>query len=131
MRVTGSPGSYRYAYYADGDGDGIRRADIDSGRDPRIGNERDLASRFTGVDFGLLDVAIPAIPPGRGKLTPSDDPVRFGRSDIITFTPRGTASSGTLFVSDGHSTVVAVVLYGHTGRVRIWRYDRTRDRWSR
>ncbi len=101
------------------------------GRDPLIGGPRDLPSRYEGVDFGLLDIAIPAIPPRRGTVAPGDDPVRFGRSDTITFTPRGTASSGTLFISDGRSLVVAVVLYGHTGRVRTWRYLRDGGGWSR
>lgn len=131
MRITRSGGRYHYAFYADGDFDGIRSDDIASGRDPLIGGPRDLPSRYEGVDFGLLDIAIPAIPPRRGTVAPGDDPVRFGRSDTITFTPRGTASSGTLFVSDGRSLVVAVVLYGHTGRVRTWRYLRDGGGWSR
>jgi hypothetical protein len=56
--------------------------------------------------------------------------VRFGASDIITFTPIGTASSGTLYVTDGHDTVYAVVLYGRTGRIRSFRYDRALGAWS-
>jgi hypothetical protein len=131
MRLGWSGGRYRYAYYADGDGDGIRSDDIAAGRDPLIGPARDLPSRFTGIDFGLLDEAIPAVPPRRGVLLPGDDPVRFGRSDIVTFTPRGTASSGTLYISDGRDSVVAVVLYGHTGRIRIWRFDRATWLWRR
>jgi hypothetical protein len=55
--------------------------------------------------------------------------VRFGVSDIVTFTPQGTASSGTLYVSDGRDTVFAVVLYGRTGRIRTWRFDRGAWRW--
>ena len=76
-------------------------------------------------------MSIPEIPPGPGILMPGSDPVRFGRSDIITFTPRGTSSSGTLYVSDRDGTAVAVVLYGGTGRIRIWRFDRDRWLWSR
>ena len=131
LRLTWSGGHYAYSFYADGNGDGVRSADIASGRDPLIGAVRDLASRYEGVDFGLLDTSIPEVPPGRGTLLPYSDPVRFGRSDIITFTPRGTSSSGTLYVSDGRSTVTAVVLYGGTGRIRIWRFDRDRWAWTR
>jgi len=79
----------------------VRSDDIASGHDPLIGPGRDLASRYEGVDFGLLDVPIPEVPPGGGTLAAASDPVRFGRSDIITFTPHGTSSSGTLYVSDG------------------------------
>ena len=78
-----------------------------------------------------LLLAIPEVPPGSASLLPGGDPVRFGRSDIITFTPHGTSSSGTLYVSDGHSTVTAVVVYGGTGRLRLWRFDRDRWQWTR
>jgi len=131
MRLNWSEGRYVYSFYADGDGDGVRSDDILSGRDPILGPGRDLPSRYEGIDFGLLDVPIPEIPPATGVLSPGSDPVRFGRSDIITFTPRGTASSGTLYVSDGAGTLAAVVLYGGTGRIRIWRFDAGRWFWTR
>ena len=131
LRLTWSNGRYVYAFYADGDGDGVRSDDIAAGRDPLIGAARDLPSRYEGIDFGLLDAPIPEVPPGPGTLPPASDPVRFGRSDIIAFTPRGTSSSGTLYVSDGTGTVAAVVLFGGTGRIRIWRFDRDRWIWTR
>lgn len=131
MRLSWSLGRYSYAFYADGDGDGVRSDDIGAGRDPLIGAARELWSRYEGIDFGLLDVPIPEVPPGSTSLLPGGDPVRFGRSDIITFTPKGTSSSGTLYVSDGHSTVTAVVVYGGTGRLRLWRFDRDRWLWTR
>jgi len=127
MRLTWSSGRYLYAFYRDGDGDGVRADDIAAGRDILLDGPRDLASRYEGVDFGLLDVAVPEVPPGTGGLGRLADPVRFGRSDTVTFTPRGTSSGGTLYVSDGRSAVAAVVLYGPTGRIRICRFDR--DTW--
>ena len=129
IRLTWSGGHYRFATYRDGDADGVRAEDINAGRDTLIEGPRDVWSRYEGIDFGLIDAAIPEVPPGRGVLPPFGDPVRFGRSDIITFTPRGTASSGTLYVSDGRSAVVAIVLYGATGRIRICGFDRDLWRW--
>ena len=131
MRLTWSGGRYVWAEYSDGDGDGLRADDIAAGRDPLVRGPSDLQSRYDGVDFGLLDVAIPEVPPGGGVLPPFSDPVRFGRSDIVTFTPAGTSSSGTLYVSDGKDAVMAVVLYGGTGRIRIWRFDRNAGLWTR
>ncbi len=131
LRVTRAGDRYRYGEYVDGDGDGIRTDDIVAGRDPLVGELRDLPSIYPGIDFGLLDDAVPAIPPRRGVLAPHDDPVRFGRSDIVTFTPLGTASSGTLYISDGRESLVAVVLYGHTGRIRLWSFDRATWKWRR
>jgi hypothetical protein len=131
MRLTWSGGRYHYAVHADGDGDGILASDVAAGIDPRIEEPRDLPSRYEGIDFGLLDSAIPEVPPEHGALAPGADPVRFGRSDTITFSPRGTSSSGTLYISDGRLSVMAVVLYGGTGRIRIWTFDRDLWRWSR
>lgn len=130
MRLIREGDAYSYAFFSDGDGDGVRAADIATGRDPELAGRRDLPSRFGGVDFGLLDIPIPDLPPRGGTLHPGDDPVRFGRSDIVTFTPLGTASSGTLFVSDSRRVVMAVVVYGGTGRIRTWRFDRHAGRWS-
>ena len=131
LRLTWSGDRYSYGEYVDGDGDGIRTDDIASGRDRLVGALRDLPSRYSGIDFGLLADAVPAIPPRRGVLAPHDDPVRFGRSDIVTFTPGGTASSGTLYISDGRESLMAVVLYGRTGRIRVWRFDRSSWMWRR
>ncbi len=131
MRFVSVGGRYVYTSYADGDGDGVRSDDIAQGRDPRIAGPRDLASRHTGIDLGFLDQPIPRVPPGAGVLLPGSDPVRFGPSDTISFTPRGTSSSGTLYVSDRRETVLAIVLYGHTGRIRVWRFDRRAWRWVR
>ena len=90
---------------------------------------RDLPSRFDGIDFGVLATAIPEVPPQSGAILPGDDPIRFGSADIVTFTPWGTATGGTVFVSDGRDTVCAVVLYGKTGRLRTFRLDRAQGRW--
>jgi len=131
LRFSTAGGRRQYAVYADGDGDGIRADDIASGRDPLLVAARDLPSRWEGIDFGLLDAAIPEVPPASGVLAPGSDPVRFGSSDIVSFTPWGTASSGTLYISDARDSVFAVVLYGHTGRIRTWRFDRDLWGWTR
>ncbi len=130
LRLTWSGGVYTYAIYVDGDGDGVRADDIAAGRDPLLRGPSVLGALYEGIDFGLLDVAIPEVPPGNGALAPHADPVRFGRSDIVTFTPLGTSSSGTLYVSDGRDAVIAIVVYGATGRIRTWRFDRDSWRWT-
>ena len=129
LRFTTTAGPPTYAVYADGDGDGVRSDDIASGRDPLLEAARDLPSRYEGIDFRLLDVAVPEVPPQSGAIPPGSDPIRFGSSGIVTFTPWGTATGGTVFVSDGRDTVCAVVLYGKTGRIRTYRLDRSLGRW--
>jgi hypothetical protein len=129
LRLNWSDGRYVLRIFRDGDGDGIRADDIAAGRDPLEEGPRDLPSRYEGVDFGLLDASIPEVPPGGGTLAPGSDPVRFGRSDTITFTPQGTSSSGTLYISDGRSAVMAIVVFGGSGRIRTCRFDADSYRW--
>ena len=72
----------------------------------------------------------PEAPPGTGRLVAGDDPVRFGRSDLVSFSPVGSASSGTLYVTDGRDGLFAIVLYGPTSRLRVWRFRPLERRWA-
>jgi hypothetical protein len=71
------------------------------------------------VRVGFLP-GVPAIPPERGVLT--GDAIRFGRSDILSFSPLGTATPGTFYLS-GDGAQAAVRVTGGSARVRlmIWR----------
>jgi len=120
---------WRYQTYADGDGDGVRSDDRASGLDPAIGSTVRIGDRWEGVDLGFPVLSrIHKLPPATGWLTSTGDPVVFGSTDVVSFSPLGDASSGSLFVSDG-SIGAALVLYGPTARVRVYRYDVTREEW--
>ena len=56
----------------------------------------------------------------RGNLS---DPVRAGRGDIITFTPRGTATPASIYLTDHRARMRVLRIYGGTGRVisKVWR----------
>ena len=81
--------------YADGDGDGLRARDIRSGVDARLADFERIGDRFPGVAIGIA-AAMPGIA-GGATLPAGSDPIRFGASDGLTFSPLGTATSdGTL-----------------------------------
>lgn len=120
---------WRYQLYADGDGDGVRSDDRANGTDPSIGLPARLTDRWEGVDLGLPALArVRRLPPATGWLPTLGDPVAFGATDVVSFSPAGDASSGSLFVSDGRAGE-AIVLYGPTVRVRVYRYDAAREEW--
>lgn len=52
-----------------------------------------------------------------------DDPIRFNQSDLASFGPLGTATPGTLYLTDRRSRLTAVRVTSRTGRVRVLRYD--------
>lgn len=123
---------WSYTLHADGDGDGLRTGDVRRGVDPPLERPQRLSERHPTVRPGFLPrERIRRVPPARGFLRDLDDPVRFGNTDLVSFSARGRASSGTLYLTDGQTGQWAIVLYGVTGRVRVLRYDPERERWGR
>ena len=79
----------------DGNGNGLRTAEVRNGTDPKRSGPHRVANAHRGVRLGFpVAGPLPEIPPRRGALSVSD-PVRFGRSDLISFNSRGRSSSGT------------------------------------
>ncbi len=125
------PQGWQWHVVEDGNGNGLRTAEIRSGVDRKRSGPHRLETRVEGVSLGFPPgAAIPQIPPRRGTIPSGADPVRFGRSDIVAFSPLGRSSSGTLYVTDGADGLFAVVLFGPGTRVRVWRYDRGSESWS-
>ncbi len=120
IRFERTSAGYRYAVYVDGDGDGIRTADIRRGADTPLGGAETLGDRFPDVRFGLI-AGVPEI--GSSGATSGDDPLRLGRSDILTFTPFGTATPGTVYLRGRGPRQFAVRILGATGRTRVMEYS--------
>jgi len=119
-------GTVWYAVYQDGDQDGVRSADIASGRDTLLSGPFPLTGGAPGVSVAI-NPGIPALPPETGML--SGDPVRFGSSDILSFSPYGTATPGTFYLA-GDASQAAVRVTGGSARVRlmVWRGGKWRER---
>ena len=116
--------------YLDGGTRGIRSADIASGVDTPLGLTGELAARYPGVRLGIeAPPPIPRVPPATGTLTSGDDPIAFSGSDIFSAAPTGETSGGTIYLTDGRD-MRAVVVFGPTGRIRVWRYDGEARRWA-
>ena len=128
LRFETDAGADRFASYVDGDGDGIRGSDVSRGVDRRLGPARQLRDVYPSVRFGLL-ASVPPIGSSR-PAGPHADPVRFGRGDTLTFSPLGTATSGTLYLH-GSGEQYAVRVLGATARVRVLYFDAAAAVWRR
>lgn len=116
----------------DGNGNGLRTSEIRRGVDRVVSGPHRLEELVEGVRPGFPPGGpFPKIPPERGLISDTDDPVQFGASDVVSFTPIGSSSSGTLYLTDGREALYGVVLFGPTVRVRVWRYDPRTGRWTR
>ena len=121
--VTEQDDVHYVSLYLDGNGNGIRTADVLSGKDSRFRGPFRMNKVSGDIGTGVLNATIPQLPPKKGFLDPTD-PVQFGKSNIISFSPKGDSSSGTLFLScRSQSQMFAVVIYGATARLRLWKYS--------
>ncbi|MFI5006456.1 MAG: Tfp pilus assembly protein FimT/FimU [Solirubrobacterales bacterium] len=105
-----------FSTYADGNHNGVRTADINSGIDQRVSGPHPLHGGAPDVRVGI-NPAVREIPPDTGWL--SGDPIRFGSSDILSFSPLGTATPGTFYLA-GDGVQAAVRVSGSSARVRLW-----------
>jgi prepilin-type N-terminal cleavage/methylation domain-containing protein len=126
IRFESRAGAVYYSLYSDGNFNGVAAAEIAAGIDKRIAGPFLLTSRAPDVRVAI-DPGTPAIPPDRGSL--SGDPIRFGRADMLSFSPLGTATPGTFYLS-GVGAQAAVRVTPGTARVRllICRGGRWRER---
>ena len=120
----GTP-DYRMTSVVDGNGNGLRTAELSAGVDRTLTSPELLADHFRDVSFGILD----GVPDADGLLSGADG-VRLGASSLLSVNPDGTCSSGTLYVHGRGRTQYAVRVLGVTGRVRILKFDPVLGRWT-
>lgn len=111
----------------DGNGNGIRRADITNGADALVGEPIRIDLTFPGVRFAIVQ-PLPGID-GSEDLAAGSDPIRLGTSDILSCTPTGTATPGTVYLSGPDGAPWAVRVLGATGRTRILTLDTSSRTW--
>jgi hypothetical protein len=126
IRFSRTPAGYSFTEYQDGNRNGVLTGDIKSGVDRRLGLPESLRDNFKDVEFGALP-GLPAIDPG--GTPPGDDPIRLGAGSILTFTARGTSSTGTVYIR-GRTAQYAVRIFGDTGKSRMLKFDTRAGRWS-
>ena len=120
---------YEWALYGDGNGNGIRTAEIAAGIDPPLGIT--IPWSRNDVRPGILQgsrVPDPADP--RRALDRLDDPIRFNASDICSFSPLGESTPGSIYLWDGRDRMAVVRVFGRTAKVRTLYFLRRDKVWK-
>jgi hypothetical protein len=123
LRFEAADGDYFFTPFVDGNGNGVRSAEIRQGIDRPTGPAERLRDKFPGVRFELME----GVPDADGLAGTGGDGVRIGTSQIFSMSSDGTATSGTLYIR-GRRGQYAVRVLGITGRTRMLQYqsgDRT------
>ena len=106
VRIEGERHETAVSSFADGNHTGVLTREIDEGIDPRLDGPVPLAAVFPGVVI-------------------SDDTM----IRLFSFSPDGTATSGSVYLLSRDGSHFAVRVLGVTARVRIERYVTARHEW--
>ena len=128
IKFTGSGSSWTFAVYDDGDHDGIRNDDIRKGTDPMAIRALPLMPQLHVARIGLLAYAIKD--PDGDPLPPTNSPVVFGSSTICSFSPIGSGTPGSIYLTDDVGALYCLRVLGASGRVRVMRYDAMKKKWE-
>jgi prepilin-type N-terminal cleavage/methylation domain-containing protein len=129
VKFIKSGASWTYAIYDDGDGDGVRNDDITSGVDRPFQSPRRVLSAVEKRAFIGLP-AIKLVDPDGDPLPPTKSPVNFNNSTICSFSPIGSSTPGTIYLTDSIDDVWAVRVYGATAKMRTLRWNRGTSKWE-
>lgn len=113
--------------FTDGNGNGVLQRDIDRGIDlpltPLVWLEDEARDISLRINQEVTEVS------GSATLAPGDDPLRIGNTSLLTFSPAGGATSGTLYVAAQRGPQMAIRVFGATGRVRVLMFDARTRQW--
>lgn len=124
LRFEPADGDYYFGPVVDGNHNGVRTADMARGIDRALRVPERLRDKFPNVSFAIKA----GIPDLDGSTGGARDGVRIGSARILTLSPDGTATSGTLYVS-GRRGQYAVRVLGATGRTRVLQFHTGERRW--
>lgn len=119
---------WEWALYGDGNGNGVRTAEIASGVDRSLG----VYYPWSRGDVlpGIMTVTRVPDPGSRGYLDRIDDPIRFNNSDICSFSPIGESTPGSVYLWDAHDRMAVVRVYGQSAKIRTLYYRRGERGWN-
>jgi hypothetical protein len=109
LRFKEEPGGITFRVFVDGNRNGVRTADIALGADKGLEPEVRIGDLFPGAAIAVAGDA-------------GADPVRLGGSNLLSFTPVGTSTSGSVFVRGRDGSQFAIRVLGATGRARVQRF---------
>jgi type II secretory pathway pseudopilin PulG len=125
LRFEAAADDYSFAVYADGNSNGVRTTEMADGTDCALSPPDRLGGHFAMVRFGLA-AGVPDLDGVRQGF--DDDGVRIGSARILTLSPDGTATSGTLYIR-GRRGQYAVRVLGATARTRVFQYHMGAGTW--
>jgi prepilin-type N-terminal cleavage/methylation domain-containing protein len=130
VKWTSRDGDLTLEIHDDGDGDGVRNDDIDGGVDPHVFGPVSVRSRWPMVKVGFIP-GFTARDPRGNPVGDLSDPIRFGRSDVASFSPVGDSSPGSVWLGDDRSRQALVRLTPGSATISVYEWVAARRTWIR
>jgi len=121
-------GSWSYAVYDDGDGDGVLNADIESGVDPLVDGPEVLLPATGAATIGIPPDGVPD-PDGGRRILPVAAPIQFNRSTICSFAMDGSSTPGSIYLRTVSGDAAVIRASGDGGRLTILLLAKGSSRW--
>ena len=128
VKWVANAGDLVLTVYQDGNGNGVTTADIKKGVDRLVSGPHWLGSRYPGVNFSFVP-GMDGTDPGGAPIGNLADPIRFGNSNICTFSPVGHASPGTVYLSNRKNRQAAVRVTPINAKIQIWTWHGKKLKW--
>ncbi len=128
VKWTSLGGDLTLSVYQDGNGNGVTTADIRKGVDRLVAGPYWLRGKYPGITFSFVPSFNDADPGGAaiGNLA---DPIRFGASDICSFSPLGKASPGSVYLSNRKRRQAAVRVTPMNAKIQIFTWHGRTQKW--
>ncbi|HEX3579254.1 MAG TPA: GspH/FimT family pseudopilin [Thermoanaerobaculia bacterium] len=118
IRFWQEGGSWSWRVYEDRDNDGVRNDDISRGVDVPLSPARTF--QYVPARIGVPLQTI--IDPTNHEPLASRLPVRFGTSQLCTFSREGESSNGSIVLTDGYNVRI-IEIEGHSALIHVLRWD--------
>jgi hypothetical protein len=128
VKWTNSGGDLVLSVYQDGNGDGVTTSDIKKGIDRLVAGPYWMHGKYPGITFSFVP-GFNGLDPGGAPIGDLTDPLRFGKSDICTFSPVGHASPGSVYLSNRKHRQAAVRVTPANAKIQIFTWHGKSLKW--
>ena len=128
VKWTSGGGDLVLSAYQDGNGNGVTTLDIKKGIDRLVAGPHWMHGKYPGITFSFVP-GFNGLDPGGAPIGSLTDPLRFGKSDICTFSPLGKASPGSVYLSNSRNRQAAVRVTPANAKIQIFTWHGKTLKW--
>ncbi|MGZ6988382.1 MAG: pilus assembly FimT family protein [Thermoanaerobaculia bacterium] len=128
VKWVSSGGDLVLSVYQDGNGNGVTTADIKKGVDRLVAGPFGLRNKYPGITFSFVP-GFNGTDPGGAAIGDLADPIRFGASNICSFSPVGESSPGSVYLSSRRSRQAAVRVTPANAKIQVFTWHDKTLKW--